>query len=71
MKYLISLFDPANSNQYNGGTRCMAAFLLGKFRAVEAVPVLSQALVDEPGPKVTLRIDGYAAPVWTALVRIG
>ena len=41
----------------------MAAFLLGKFRAVEAVPVLSQALVDEPGPKVTLRIDGYAAPV--------
>jgi hypothetical protein len=68
---LIPLIDPANSEKYNDGTRCMAAFLLGKFRAIEAVPVLSKALVDEPGPNSTLRIDGYAAPVWTALVRIG
>jgi HEAT repeat protein len=68
---LISFVDPVNAKKYSDETRCASAYLLGEFRAIEAVPVLSQVLVDEPGPKDTFGIDRYAAPVWTALVRIG
>ncbi|MCH7559628.1 MAG: hypothetical protein IIB56_19555 [Planctomycetes bacterium] len=68
---LIPLIDPANSEKYNDGTRCIAAFLLGKFRAVEAVSVLSQALANEPEQIAISDISRYDAPVWIALVRIG
>ena len=68
---LIPLIDPDNATQYSDQTRCAAAYLLGKLRAVEAVPVLSRALADEPGPKKRADISRYDAPVWTALVRIG
>jgi HEAT repeat protein len=68
---LIPLIDPANSEKYNNGTRVAAAFLLGKFRAVEAVPVLARALANEPEQGEKPDISRYDAPVWTALVRIG
>lgn len=68
---LIPLIDPANSEKYNNGTRGVAAFLLGKFRAVEAVSVLSKALANEPEQREISDISRYDAPVWTALVRIG
>jgi hypothetical protein len=68
---LIFLVDPANAKQYNDGTRVAAAFLLGKFRAIEAVPVLSKALANEPEQGEKFDISRYDAPVWSALVRIG
>ncbi len=68
---LISLIDPTNAAKYSDETRCSAAFLLGELRAVEAVPVLSQSLISEPGRKQRFRISRYDAPVWNALVKIG
>jgi hypothetical protein len=68
---LIGLIDPANATEYRDETRCAAAFLLGELRAVEAVPVLSRALADEPGPEFNDRMSRFTAPVWTALVKIG
>ena len=68
---LIPLIDPANAKKYSDQTRCAAAYLLGEFRASEAVPILSRALADEPGAKIISRISRYDVPVWTALVKIG
>lgn len=68
---LIVLIDPANAKKYSVQTRCAAAYLLGMFRASEAVIVLSQALANEPGRTEISDISRYDAPVWTALVRIG
>ena len=71
MKQLILIMDPANAQKYSDETRCAAAYLLGEFRAIEAVPVLSRALANEPGRKTTWDISRYDVPVWTALVKIG
>jgi len=71
VEQLIPLIDPANAKEYSDETRCAAAYLLGKLRAVEAIPVLSRALADEPGRKMRHGISRYDAPVWSALVRIG
>lgn len=49
----------------------MAAFILGNFREIEAVSVLSKALANEPEQIEISDISRYDAPVWTALVRIG
>ncbi|SRR5258706_1841580 len=71
---LITLVDPANAGRYSEQTRSDAAYLLGKLRAPEAVPVLSKALVNEPsGPLVGSGVDDgrVAYPMWTALIRIG
>ncbi len=73
---LIPLVDPANDMKYSDETRSAAAYLLGEFRASEAVPILSRALADEPGAKIISRISRYDisrydVPVWTALVKIG
>jgi HEAT repeat protein len=68
---LIPLIDPTNANKYSDETRSASAYLLGEFRAVEAISVLSRALVNEPGPKVIYRTTRYGAPVWSALVKIG
>jgi len=68
---LIALVDPDNADEYTDQTRCAAAYLLGMFRSIKAVPVLSRALADEPGRMDTSDISRYDAPVWTALVRIG
>jgi HEAT repeat protein len=70
---LIPLIDPANANKYGDGTRCAAAYLLGEFRAVEAIPVLAKALAKEPGRHTAWEgfFSRYDAPVFTALVNIG
>ncbi len=72
VQQLIPLIDPANAQKYSDETRSVAAYLLGKFRASEAVPVLSRALADEPGVELIFnRSRYYDVPFWTALVRIG
>lgn len=71
IKQLIPLIDPANAQKYSDETRSAAAYLLGELRAVEAVPVLSQALADPPGPLIRTDISRYDSPVFTALVNIG
>lgn len=71
VKALIPLIDPANADRYSDETRCAAAYLLGQLRAVEAVPVLSKALADPPGPWLITDSSRFDAPVWHALVRIG
>jgi len=68
---LIVLIDPVNTKKYSVQTRCAAAYLLGMFRASEAVTVLSKALANEPEQREISDISRYDAPVWTALVRIG
>lgn len=68
---LIVLIDPVNTKKYSVQTRCAAAYLLGMFRASEAVTVLSRALANEPEQREISDISRYDAPVWTALVRIG
>ena len=71
VEQLIPLIDPVNTKKYSDETRCAAAYVLGQLRAVEAVPVLSKALADPPGPKVITDISRYDSPVLTALVKIG
>jgi len=71
IKRLIPLIDPANADKYGDGTRCAAAYLLGEFRAVEAIPALAKALANEPGRHKSTDISRYDAPVFTALVKIG
>ncbi len=71
VKQLIPLIEPANAQEYSDETRCAAAYLLGEFRAIKAVPVLSRALADEPGRKLISDTSRYDVPVWTALVKIG
>jgi HEAT repeat protein len=71
IEQLIPLIDPVNTKKYSDETRCAAAYLLGKLRAVEAVPVLSKALADPPGPKVFSDSSRYDAPVLAALAKIG
>ena len=71
IEQFIPLIDPDNAKKYSDETRSAAAYLLGELCAVEAVPVLSQALADPPGPKETSDISRYDAPVFSALVKIG
>lgn len=71
IEQLVPLIDPANAEKYSDQTRCAAAYLLGELRAIEAVPVLSKALEDPPGPKLFSDISRYDAPVLGALVKIG
>ncbi len=68
---LIPLIDPVNAVKYSDETRCTAAYLLGELRAEEAVPVLSCALTDEPGPKIITDESRYDTPVLSALLKIG
>ena len=68
---LIPLIDPVNAVKYSDETRCAAAYLLGELRAEEAVPMLSCALSDEPGPKVITDESRYDMPVISALLKIG
>jgi len=70
IEQLIPMIDPANAGKYSDETRCAAAFLLGELRSVEAVPVLSKALADEPGRKI-VGMNRFDVPVWSALVKIG
>ena len=67
---LITLVDPANAKKYGDQTRAAAGFLLGELRAVEAVQVLSAALLDEPSKEIE-RLSPFDYPFWNALVKIG
>jgi len=73
IKSLIPIIDPVNSKNYKDESRAVAAYVLGEIRAVEAVPVLSTALADEPFSDVVFRkgINPYYASVVNALVKIG
>ncbi len=72
IKRLIPLIDPANAGKYPELTRRAAAFLLGEFRGVEAIPVLAKALADPELERTSS--DGSPYDFWTvfaALIRIG
>jgi len=71
VRKLIELVDPANAEKYSDETRSAAAFLLGEFRAREAVPVLSKALRKPLGPSVSWDISPYNRPILAALLKIG
>jgi len=71
VRKLIELVDPANAEKYCDKTRIAAAFLLGEFRAREAVPVLSKALRKPLGPGVGLDASLYSQSIFGALVKIG
>lgn len=71
IRQLVPIIDPAYSEKYSDETRCAAAYLLGELRAVEAVPALSKALANPPGPGDFTHISRYHVPVLTALVKIG
>ena len=73
IEHLISVVDPANAKQHSDDTRCAAAYLLGKLRTEEAVPVLSKVLADQLGGGKTCgnMMSPYDFPVPEALVNIG
>jgi len=68
---LIALFDPDRTPPQSPETRAVAAYLLGEYRAVEAVPVLARSFALDAGPRFDFSGSRYGAPVWTALVKIG
>jgi|GEM_PF-2082704 len=71
VRKLIELVDPANAEKYSDETRSAAAFLLGEFRAREAVPVLSKALRNPLGPSDIWDGSPYDVPIFSALAKIG
>jgi len=71
VRKLIDLVDPANAEKYSDETRSAAAFLLGEFRAREAVPVLSKALRNPPGSWFSSDISPYSQSIFGALAKIG
>lgn len=68
---LIQVIDPANADKYGNEARSAAAYVLGEFRAVEAVPVLSKALADQLDPIFGSNMSRYSGAVLQALVEIG
>lgn len=68
---LVAMVDQTGDKKYSDETRSAAAYLLGEMRAEEAVPALSRALVNPPGPKSRFDISRYDDPIITALVKIG
>jgi len=69
---LIKIVDPENIKEFSEESRIRAAYLLGEYRAPEAAPVLSKALVKgELGPTSHFDISPYDSPILTALVKIG
>ncbi|MHC4260118.1 MAG: HEAT repeat domain-containing protein [Planctomycetota bacterium] len=68
---LISLVDPNNAQKYSEWRRRAAAYVLGEFRAVEAIPVLSRAAALPQEEEDLWYKDRYHSPYWTALMKIG
>jgi len=71
---LIEVVGQASAEKSLGRTGNAAAFLLGKLRSPEAVPVLSAALAKvamDPNASTSIDIDPLADAVTTALVEIG
>jgi hypothetical protein len=71
VRELVSLVDPKNAQKYSEWRRKAAAYVLGEFRAAEAVPVLSRALALPHAEEDHWYKDRYYRPYWTALVKIG
>lgn len=72
VKQLTNFIEPANAEKYSDETVVVAGYLLGEFRAKEAVPALSRALRKPRGRRwSTTDINRYDMPMWTALVKIG
>lgn len=67
---LIDIVDHASDGKVLEKSGDAAAFLLGKMRAPEAVPVLSTALA-KVKPYITTDIDPLMGAVFNALVEIG
>jgi HEAT repeat protein len=68
---LIEIVDQANVGKSPEDAGKAAAYLLGKLRAPEAVPVLSRALVRIDPNLVAVSMDVLVDAEWTALVEIG
>jgi HEAT repeat protein len=69
---LLPIVDVANKSKYRERTRAAAAYLLGEFRAPEALETLVKALEDgDLGPNRQPRMDRLSSPFWEALVKIG
>jgi HEAT repeat protein len=69
---LIEIVDQANAGKSSEDAGKAAAYVLGKLRAPEAVPVLSKALA-RPDPNLLrgLHMDVFVDAEWAALVEIG
>lgn len=68
---LISVVDEANAGKASRESRNAAARLLGRFRAPEAIPVLSRALATLDATRLSPDIDPSDDAVFSALVAIG
>lgn len=68
---LLPIVDVANKTKYSIRTRAAAAYLLGEFRAPEAVGTLVKALEDGDPQWRTSRMDRLNGAFWQALVTIG
>ncbi|MBX3354486.1 MAG: hypothetical protein KF724_02175 [Phycisphaeraceae bacterium] len=68
---LISLLLPAPRTGGNTDVSACAAYLLGEFRAAEAVPALSNAMMLDQDTRFIADISRYDTPYFNALVKIG
>ncbi len=68
---LIEIVDQANAGRLPANAGRAAAYVLGKLRAPEAVPVLSRALTNVDPNFVVLHTDIFTDAEWMALVEIG
>jgi HEAT repeat protein len=68
---LIEIVDQANAGRRPANAGRAAAYLLGRLRAPEAVPVLSRALTNVDPNFAVLHTDIFTDAEWTALVEIG
>ncbi len=71
IEQLIAQFAPRNIVKGSEQTRCVAAYLLGELRAVEAAPILARALAEPLGTEDRSDIGRYDSPVFRALLKIG
>jgi hypothetical protein len=69
----LQIIDPRNKQEYADTQRAAAAFLLGEFRAIEAVPFLVAMLRDEVKTKPTVFWDPspFDVPARVALGKLG
>jgi hypothetical protein len=69
---LLQVIDPRNVADHGEDERIRAAYLLGEYRAAEAVPMLVELLQKgEWGPSVITDLSPYDAPLGRALRKIG
>jgi HEAT repeat protein len=68
---LIEIVDQANARRLPANAGRAAAYLLGRLRAPEAVPVLSRALTNVDPNGVLFHTDIFTDAEWVALLEIG